>query len=329
MVHHAWPRQIGTGGIVGVVVFFTLSGYLITGLLAADIRTHGRVRYGRFYRNRALRLLPALVFLLGGFTAVTLSWDPLGDRQSILRSLVVGMTYTADIPFDHGSGALSPLWTLATEEQFYLVWPLVLALAVRSNRVRPALIISALVVVVLLVASMVVARPEISRVYPLPTSWCIAMIIGAAGYFALEKVPGWLARSRASGAMAGGALLVLLILMWLPEAKDSPYTYLVLGPVIAWCGLAIIRYVQNWQMLPSRVLWPLRGLGQISYSAYLWNYAITMWFGATTAASPIGGLLTICATLALAGLSWFAVERPALRMKTFLDGRSDPAARTI
>ena len=76
LLRHAWPSTFAGGGIVGVVMFFALSGYLITGLLLSDIRRLGRVRYVRFYRNRALRLVPALVLMLGALDVVTLDLDP-------------------------------------------------------------------------------------------------------------------------------------------------------------------------------------------------------------------------------------------------------------
>ena len=89
IVHHAWPEALGSGGIVGVVAFFALSGYLITGILKKDIRRSGRVRYGRFYRNRALRLLPALFLFMAVFALYTASASPFDDRNDILRSVVV------------------------------------------------------------------------------------------------------------------------------------------------------------------------------------------------------------------------------------------------
>ena len=76
---------------MGVVMFFALSGYLITGLLLSDIRRFGRVLYGCFYRNRALRLLPALVLMLGGLAVVTLALDPCGGKADLSRGLLIGI----------------------------------------------------------------------------------------------------------------------------------------------------------------------------------------------------------------------------------------------
>ncbi|PZE90458.1 acyltransferase [Curtobacterium sp. MCBD17_008] len=322
LVRHSWPEAVGTAGMVGVVTFFSLSGYLITGLLVSDLTRFGRVRYSRFYRNRALRLLPALVLMLVGFALVSLIWNPLGDRLQVLRSVIVALTYTMNIPFNHGSEALSHLWTLATEEQFYLVWPIVLALAIRFRRVALALIASAAAIVAAMIATMAMTEPTIWRIYPLPTSWCIAMVVGAAGYFAMPRLTAW-SRSLSRGRhyFGGGMLLVLLGLSALPEAKGSPLTYLVVGPVAALATVALIPQLNEWQTLPSKWLTPLRALGQLSYAAYLWNYPIHTWMNVAPGI-PGRGVLVIVLTLAAATVSWFLVERPVARLKERWDRAS-------
>lgn len=324
LVRHSWPEPVGTAGMVGVVTFFSLSGYLITGLLVSDITRFGRVRYSRFYRNRAVRLLPALMFMLLGFVLVSLIWDPLGDRQQVLRSVIVALTYTMNIPFNHGSEALSHLWTLATEEQFYLVWPIVLALAIRFRKVALGLIVSAAAIIVVLIATMVITEPTIWRIYPLPTSWCIAMVIGAAGYFVMPRLT---ELSRSLGSVrhyfSGGLLLVLLCLSALPEAKGSPLTYLLVGPIAASATVLLIPQLNEWQTVPTKWLAPLRALGQISYAAYLWNYPIHTWLNADPEL-PARGILTIIFTVTAAMASWFLVERPAARLKARWDSAASP-----
>ncbi len=229
LIRHAWPEAIGTAGIVGVVSFFALSGYLITGLLVRDIRRDGRVRYGRFYRNRALRLIPPLVLMLAFFAIYTAMVNPLDDRGDIARSIIVGLSYTMNIPFDHGSPALSHLWTLATEEQFYIAWPLLLALGVRWQKLRWLVAGAALASLAVCATTIFVAAPSIGKVYTLPTSWAIAMIIGAAAKLGEERIERFLTPARR--AWAGGiGLAGLLALSVLPEAKGSPATYLILAP---------------------------------------------------------------------------------------------------
>ncbi|MFN3867370.1 MAG: acyltransferase family protein, partial [Demequina sp.] len=120
MLRHAWPDAFPGAGIVGVVMFFTLSGYLITTSLRQEWEGRGRVDFAHFYWRRAARLVPALLLLVAGFTIVTLWWDPLGDRDEVARTVVVALTWTSNVPTLVNGGAMFHLWTLALEEQFYL-----------------------------------------------------------------------------------------------------------------------------------------------------------------------------------------------------------------
>ncbi len=81
LIRHSQLIHFGGGGIVGVVIFFALSGYLITGLLVKDLTSYGRIRYGRFYLHRATRLLPALFALLAVYALITFIWNPLREDR--------------------------------------------------------------------------------------------------------------------------------------------------------------------------------------------------------------------------------------------------------
>jgi peptidoglycan/LPS O-acetylase OafA/YrhL len=321
MVCHAFPTLLGASGIIGVVLFFTLSGFLITGLLVSDLRRFSRVRYGRFYRNRALRLIPALLLFLAGLAVVSLTLDPAHDRAGLPRALLVGISYTADIPFNHGSGAIDHLWTLATEEQFYLVWPAVLALGFWLNRIRLALVVSAVGIIAALVISMIHFTPNIWQLYHLPSSWAIAMVIGAAARLGETRIRSALERCRVPlMPVAAIAFAAILGLAFLSGDQDAASTYLLLGPGIALLSVPLILYLSGWQRLPSRWLSPLLALGVVSYAAYLWNYAIVVWLGGM-GASLGEGLVSIPLTLFAATVSWFALERPIARWRARTDAR--------
>lgn len=166
LLRHSWPDAFGGAGIVGVVVFFTLSGYLITGLLAADVRRYGRIRYGRFYRNRFLRLIPALLFVLAGLVVIEGILDVSDTRRFVPRTIGVALTYTMNIPlFNHGSPNFSHLWTLANEEQFYLVWPLIIVLGVRYRKLRLLVAVTAAALIVLLVTTVAWQHDDIQKIY--------------------------------------------------------------------------------------------------------------------------------------------------------------------
>jgi peptidoglycan/LPS O-acetylase OafA/YrhL len=112
MVCHAFYRELNGAGPVGVTVFFALSGYLITGIVVSEIQTTSKVSFFRFYRNRVLRLGPALACLLLVFVLVEEISNRLGDKAAIARSTVIGVTYTADLPKLHNevSAGLAQLW---------------------------------------------------------------------------------------------------------------------------------------------------------------------------------------------------------------------------
>ncbi len=138
------------GGFLGVDVFFVLSGYLITDLLVAQWNRHGGLRLGSFWARRARRLLPALATMLVVVTAATAVIEP-GQLAALRPTLLAAVTYSSNWwqALHHQSyftlfgppPPLQHLWSLAIEEQFYLIWPLLLIAMLRlcqSSRLRPA-----------------------------------------------------------------------------------------------------------------------------------------------------------------------------------------------
>ncbi|MFN8074684.1 MAG: acyltransferase [Kineosporiaceae bacterium] len=308
IARHAWPDAVPGGGIVGVVMFFTLSGYLITGVLLRDPDAGLR----RFYARRAARLVPALLALLTGVTLVTLVLDPLGDRERLPHTLAVALTWTADLPVAtlglHPSAATFHLWTLAVEEQFYLLWPLALLVAVRRHRVGALLAVAGLGCAAATLATAWWARTSPDLAYALPTSWAGCFVAGAALQVVLPR--------RGSGAPTGGRVLptaglalgVLLLASALP-LRGHWWTTVLVGPVIAAATCALITVAGSTPAL-LLLLAPLATLGTWSYAAYLWNYPATMWLRPHV---PAAGLLAAALTLPLAWASTRFVERPALR----------------
>lgn len=319
LLRHSWPDQFGGAGIVGVVIFFTLSGYLITGLLIADLRRYGRVRYARFYRNRAIRLLPALGFLVLGFVVVEGIFDLMGTRESVLRSVVIAATYTMNVPgFDHGSPSMSHLWTLANEEQFYLVWPLVLAVGIRFRKLRLLVVAAGLTLLVALAGTIVVSQPDLERIYSLPTTWTISMVIGAAAQIG-QRLVDRILRGRRLPLAAVIGFFGLVALSFLPEAKTSMLMYVFGGIGIGLLTVCLIWFFRNLKVVP-RAGKPLLWLGTVSYAAYLWNYPVMVWTRETS--DTFWPWLTVVLTLALAATSWFAVELPFNRLKQRLNHRA-------
>jgi peptidoglycan/LPS O-acetylase OafA/YrhL len=274
MLRHAAPDIFDGAGIVGVVMFFALSGYLITGTLVGSLDRRGRVDYKRFYINRALRLLPAMLTMLAIFVAVELIVGPEnGPGQLIIAALVAGLylqdLYLADVMPTLTYPGLNGLWTLAIEEQFYLLWPALLTVFVRRRMLQVGVWATAIVCVLTCALTLVVAAAfsTPSALYSLPTTWAVALVLGGAAYIHRDR----LERTRASVPLALAAAVILAAFSVLPDAKGQAITYLVGGALIALCTIAIIAVTRTWQTSPTKALEPIRALGVVSYGAYLWN----------------------------------------------------------
>lgn len=329
LIRHSWPAIFGGGGIVGVVMFFALSGYLITGLLTADIARFGRVRYGRFYLHRATRLLPALFVMLAVYATVSLVWDPIHEGvRHVVWGVLTGVTYTANVPFFKHGVALGHLWTLATEEQFYLVWPVVLAVGIRLGRLRLCAGIAAAGVLAGLVLELLWRHDSITSIYTMPFSWAPAIVIGALARLGEPRLRQMLPASggRRTG-LSGAAVAVLVGLCFLPEVKGQPIMYLLGGPLIAACAVVLIFHLSTWITIPAGWLRPLLMLGTISYATYLWDYPISKWLaGVDQVLSGPAAVATIVLSIAAAAVSWRLVEQPATALRRKWDRREQPAS---
>lgn len=312
MLRHAFPDVFPGAGVVGVVVFFTLSGYLITGVLHRELQAKGRVDFKRFYLRRARRLLPALLALVVVFAVVTLVFDPLGERDKLLRTVVVLVTFTGNLPIGGVSPAAFHGWTLATEEQFYLLWPALLAFSWVRNRTGAVLVVTALGALAACTATLVWLWPDADNAYALPTSWFVCFVIGAATRLELTTAPRW----AVPIALTGLAVLSVVPL------RGHALTYLVAGPAIAACTAVLLLVFSRWEQVATP-LRPLVALGVLSYGAYLWNYPLTLWLRPElgAAAGPVAAVLTIVA----AALSWRYVEEPVMRRGSRSPERATPA----
>jgi peptidoglycan/LPS O-acetylase OafA/YrhL len=300
MLRHAAPDLAPGAGVVGVVMFFTLSGYLITGLLHEELERTGRVDLRRFYVRRARRLLPALLVLVAGVVLVTLTLDPLGDRAELGKTVLVALTWTGNLPFGHASDATFHLWTLATEEQFYLVWPALLAVGFAARRTGVAVGLAAAVCALACVGTVVWLWEDPDLAYSLPTTWAMCFVIGAATRLHGER---WSTGPKPTAlALAGLAVLSLLPL------RGQAVTYLLGGPAIAILTAVVLVSLRELATVESPGLNGLVWLGTVSYAAYLWNYPLTLWLRPHLGVAA--GVTAATATLVLAALSWRCVERP-------------------
>ena len=318
LLGHSWPAIFQGAGIVGVIAFFVLSGYLITNVLVRDIERHRKIRYGRFYAHRAFRLVPALISLLGVYAIVELTTDFLGDRSKgiVGYTVLAGLGYLKDLPLPFDvSMAIGPLWTLAVEEQFYLIWPALLVLALRRHRQGRLIGFSAAVALFLMSASvlaMAALAPQLhSLVYALPTTWGLGLIVGAALRLYRVHVFSWFAGRRIRCAALLGSVAILASLIFFPKANETPVFILIGGPLAMAASAVLVALAASRVAGMPKWTRPAQMLGTVSYAAYLWNYPIILWLngGSTADLPPLVAVSAIALTLLIALISWHTVER--------------------
>ena len=330
-LHLGWAP----GGMLGVGVFFTLSGYLITDLLLGQHEATGTLQLADFWRRRARRLLPALSVLL----AVVAAWVTLLDRPqlSALRGVVVAAVgYVTNwwLIAQHRSyfaqfGPPSPLghlWSLAVEEQFYLVWPWLLWLGLRWTRGRPGTrsrlaAATALLAALSAIEMATLYRPgyDPTRIYDGSDTRAFALLIGAALAFVWPSrhLRGGITRG-ARRILDGAGVTGLAVIVGLICCTNEYSAFLYRGGMVL-LSVATALVVGTAASPASRIGralgWgPLRWLGVRSYGIYLWHYPIIV---LTTPASGrdtlARGALQVAASIGVAELSWRYIEEPVRR----------------
>jgi peptidoglycan/LPS O-acetylase OafA/YrhL len=329
------------GGFLGVEVFFVLSGFLITSLLVAEWQRSSTIALGGFWIRRARRLLPALFCLVAtigiyylfagaGHAVPDLKADGISALTYVSNwhQIVAGANYFA------ASGPVSPLehtWSLAIEEQFYLVWPLVVlaVLWLASRRgARPTrgplqlllvLSLTGLAASAIDMALLFDGGKNLNRIYYGTDTRAFGLLIGAALAALLplarertverDRPP-----SRALGLVAVIALAATFTAMAIVHGSTPwmyPYGLLGLDGAVV---ILIVAAVARPGCVAARLLAvsPLRALGKISYGVYLWHFPLFLWLseGATGLAGARLLVLRMAVTLAVSTASYVFIEQP-------------------
>ncbi|ELT45923.1 acyltransferase 3 [Arthrobacter nitrophenolicus] len=321
------------GGFIGVDVFFTLSGFVITLLIMKEWQATGGLRLGVFYAKRLARLWPALlalcaVILTVGFVFPDSGWG--GQAEFVLPAAgyVMNLAHFGMFGNSITGETLGPTWTLAVEEQFYLVWPLLLLVMLRFWRVRTVAWATAGLAAAFLLERfvLVMAGAPLGRLYNGPDTRADELLIGCALALLLTCIrPG----SRAHGSLqavsrraALPAALILLAALFLLEEPHTPglwfSAFWTLGPTV----LSLLTAV----LLGALVLQPagsmsrflshpwLAGPGRdLSYGMYLWHIPVYLLLMPLVQDLPLRITLSAALTVLFAWASFRLVERPLRR----------------
>ena len=352
-----------SGGFYSLDTFFALSGFLITSLLITEWQRTATIRLGAFWARRARRLLPALLVMLLGVALYTAFLVP-ADTYTHLRSDgIAALFYFANWHFIAiGSnyfvqtGLTSPLthtWSLAVEEQFYLIWPLIVLGILKLSRSKRLLLIVCVVGALGSATEMAVlySPANVNRLYYGTDTRAQSLLVGAAlavslslwadhrrrtdssfahprpAHLRVGGDPAWAAQSRLGrgvvlavglAGVAGSALL------WSLVSSNDPLAYragFFLAALATSAVLFSIVCSQRSVLAVCLSFAPVRYVGRISYGMYLWHFPLFLYIDSARTGLTGNALFAarVAATLAVATGSFYLIERP-VRQRTFLSG---------
>lgn len=302
------------GGFVGVDIFFVISGFLITGILVRDVAL-GRHSISGFYRRRVLRIFPALFAML---TAVTLvaSLTLLPDELvRFARSLAATALFGSNFVFWGESGYFAPAahikpllhtWSLAIEEQFYILWPLVIAAIGAGSPMRQKVVVLAVTIGSFAAAVWLVARAPSAAFYLLPAR---AWELSVGALIALGTV-----RVRNRWANEALAMIGLALVLWAMRRFTESTPFPGAAALLPCVGAALLISTGGAGTLMARgfALPPMVWTGRISYSLYLWHWPVIVFaeLALFLPKTPLVIAGEVALSFILAWLSYWFVERP-------------------
>jgi peptidoglycan/LPS O-acetylase OafA/YrhL len=304
------------GGEIGVDIFFVISGYLITSVLLAEYTNSGAVGIKAFYLRRILRIVPAFAFFLMAYLALTFLIVSPVNRPDHLWTLLYASSYVmnwtrlAGLP----SGALGHTWSLAVEEHFYLVWPIMFATIASLPRVRLIVACVGLVLIAFGWQAWLALQDDMrSRVYFSSDTRAIQLFVGCLlAVLPLQRVSPFASKTW---FLPLAVLCVVVITGRIPQRWYDAMSPVIIAASAAW----LIAAVVGGKKTVLSALLKTRGcvaMGRLSYSLYLWHVPIIVFLAGRGIVTPHWlPFVALPSSLAVAALSYYIVERPFLRLK--------------
>ena len=328
------------GGFLGVDLFFVLSGYLISSLIIKEFRKTGTVNLYNFYIRRARRLLPAVYFMITVGLVVMVLFNEVLLRKSHLDA-IFGYIYSSNwwyifhkLDYFDSFGAQSPfkhLWSLAIEEQFYMIFPLLFLLVNRKKKSKDGTyklnknflyVVLGLILVSLIAHILLFDINNISRIYFGTDTRAFSLLVGVVGaiLYPMERLHAKVTpQQNMIYSVVSLVSIATLITVMIYTSEYNTLLYRGGFLLVAILGLIVIISSGKQHTLMSRLLSfkPIVFIGKISYSLYLWHFPVLV---LTTPVSEIGNpniifvILRVILTFILATASYVFVETPIRKL---------------
>jgi peptidoglycan/LPS O-acetylase OafA/YrhL len=314
-----------SGGFIGVDVFFVLSGFLITGLLVREHDRTGRISLPKFWARRLRRLLPASALVVLFTLVATRAYLPASRWPSVGQDAVAAAGYflnwrlaAQSVDYLSEGSFASPLqhfWSLAIEEQFYLVWPLLISLVLLARSRKVAVAVIGAVIAGSLARALLTYSPQTyfttdTRVWELAAG-ALCAVAFASRPLDLTK-PGFEARLAPLLGWTGlGLVLVALFVVRPATMWPGPLTVLVVVGTMLVLRYGEARY--GARLVLARP--PVRWIGDISYSLYLWHWPLVVIAEVDGPLTTAEGWSIVAISIVLAALTYYLVEGPARKAK--------------
>ncbi len=328
VLFHIWPQAL-PGGYVGVDVFFVISGYLITGMLFRELQDTGRISLLKFYERRMKRLLPAASLVLIVVALATPLLPPARWEETsigiLASALYVENWHLAWLAVDYLGAENSPspvqhYWSLSIEEQFYILWPLIMIAAAAVSFLSANLRMRLMIPLAALTFASLAASIWLTQVSPASAYFVThtrLWELGLGALLAIAVLPDFPARMRETMRVVG--LVAILISVFSYSGETAFPGYAALLPTLG-CALVIAAGTDagRWTAYRLLALSPAQYLGNISYSFYLWHWPLIVFAGlyAPGGFSIVHGLALFLASVVLADLTKRFVEDPVRYWQT-------------